>query len=159
MTDEDFKGLPRRTASDKVLRDKACNIAKNPKFDGDQHGLASMVYKFFDKNMSNTKLGTGTNCDVVSEKKENAEELHKLIITKFEKQKSHSSFIDKIWGAGLTNMQLISKFNKGCQFSLCVVDIYSKYALRIWVFPLKGITIATAFQKSLDESGQTKYGI
>ena len=97
--------------------------------------------------MSSTKLGTGTNCDVVSKKKEYAEELHKPIITKFEKQKSHSSFIDKIWGADLV------------QFLLCVVDIYCKYALHIWVFPLKGITITTAFQKSSDESGRTKYGI
>ena len=45
----DFKELKRRTASDKVLRDKAFNIAKNPKYDGYQRGLASMVYKFFDK--------------------------------------------------------------------------------------------------------------
>ena len=45
----DFKDLPRRTASDKVLRDKAFNIVKNPKYDGYQRGLESMVYKFFDK--------------------------------------------------------------------------------------------------------------
>ena len=45
----DFKDLVRRTASDKVLRDKAFNIAKNTKYDGYQRGLASMVYKFFDK--------------------------------------------------------------------------------------------------------------
>ena len=45
----DFKDLARRTASDKVLRNKAFNIAKNPKYDGYQRGLASMVYKFFDK--------------------------------------------------------------------------------------------------------------
>ena len=45
----DFKDLARRTASDKVLRDKAFNIAKNPKYDGYKRGLASMVYKFFDK--------------------------------------------------------------------------------------------------------------
>ena len=43
----DFKDLARRTASDKVLRDKAFNIAKNLKYDGYQRGLASMVYKFF----------------------------------------------------------------------------------------------------------------
>ena len=43
----DFKDLAKRTASDKVLRDKAFNIAKNPKYDGYQRGLASMVYKFF----------------------------------------------------------------------------------------------------------------
>ena len=45
----DFKDLERRTASDKVLRDKAFNIAKNLKYDGYQKGLASMVYKYFDK--------------------------------------------------------------------------------------------------------------
>ena len=44
----DFKDISRRTASDKVLRDKAFNIAKNPKYDGYQRGLASMVYKLFD---------------------------------------------------------------------------------------------------------------
>ena len=45
----DFKDIARRTASDKVLRDKAFNIAKNSKYNGYQRGLASMVYKFFDK--------------------------------------------------------------------------------------------------------------
>ena len=53
----DFKDLARRTASDKVLRDKAFNIAKNPKYDGYQRGLASMVYKFFDKKST----GSGVN--------------------------------------------------------------------------------------------------
>ena len=45
----DFKDLARRTPSDNVLRDNAFNIAKNPKYDGYQRGLTSMVYKFFDK--------------------------------------------------------------------------------------------------------------
>ena len=48
----DFKDLARRTTSGKVLRDKAFNIAKNPKYDGYQRGPASMVYKFFDKKSS-----------------------------------------------------------------------------------------------------------
>ena len=47
----DFKDLSKRTAADKVLRDKVSNIAKNPVDDGYQRGLASMVYKFFDKNL------------------------------------------------------------------------------------------------------------
>ena len=50
MTYGDFKDLPRRTASDKVLHDKTFNIAKNLKYDRYQSGLASMVYKFFEKN-------------------------------------------------------------------------------------------------------------
>ena len=53
----DFKDLARRTASDKALRDKAFNIAKNLKYDGYQRGLASMVYKFFDKKST----GSGVN--------------------------------------------------------------------------------------------------
>ena len=44
----DFKDLTKTTASDKILRDKAFNVAKNPRHDGYQRGLVSMVYKFFD---------------------------------------------------------------------------------------------------------------
>ena len=47
----DFKILKKRTAPDKVLRDKAFNISKNPKYDGYQRGLASIVYKFFNKKL------------------------------------------------------------------------------------------------------------
>ena len=49
MAHGDFKDLARKTASDKILRDKAFNIAKNPKYHRYQRCLASMVYKFFDK--------------------------------------------------------------------------------------------------------------
>ena len=49
MTYGDFKDLARRTASDKVLRDKAFNIAK---YHGYERGLPSMVYKFFDKKLA-----------------------------------------------------------------------------------------------------------
>ena len=64
-----FKDLARRAASDKVLRDKGFNIIKNPKYDGYQRVLASMVYKYFVNNeiKQNDKL---------------AEELHKPIIKK-----------------------------------------------------------------------------
>ena len=49
MAYRDFKGLPRRAAADRILRDKAFNHAKNPKYDRYKRGLASMVYKFFDQ--------------------------------------------------------------------------------------------------------------
>ena len=81
-----------------------------------------------------------------------ADELHKLIIKKFKKRKIYLSFKDNIWGADLDEIQLISKFNKGSTFLLCVIDIYSRYA---WVTPLKdkkGLTIVNAFQKLLDDS-------
>ena len=78
----DFKHLTRRTISDKKLCDKAFNIAKNPKYDGYQRGLASMLYKFFDKETS----GGAVKNENISNK-ELAEELHKLIIKNLRKEK------------------------------------------------------------------------
>ena len=49
MAYADFEDLNKRTFADKVLRDKELNVAKDPKQDGYQRGLGSMVYKFFDK--------------------------------------------------------------------------------------------------------------
>ena len=66
----------------------------------------------------------------------------------------YSAFKDNIWGADLADMQLISKFNKGFRFLLCVIDIFSKYA---WVVPLKGkkgVRIANAFQSILKKSNR-----
>ena len=54
MVHGDLKDLPRRTGIDNILCDKAFNIAKNPKYDGDQRGLASMVFKVFDKMSSSS---------------------------------------------------------------------------------------------------------
>ena len=75
----DFKYLVRRTASDKIEKDKAFNIAKNPKYDGYQRGIASMVYKFFDKR-------SGVNM-LLEFDEQLAKELHKPIIRKFKKEK------------------------------------------------------------------------
>ena len=71
----DFKDLTRKTASDKVLKDKTFNIAKNPKYDGYQRGLPSMVYKFVDKKSEIS----GVNNDIKQNEQE-AKELHKPII-------------------------------------------------------------------------------
>ena len=65
----------------------------------------------------------------------------------------YSSFRDNIWGADL---QLLSKFDKGFRFLLCVIDIFSKYA---WVIPLKDkkdISIVSTFQKTLNNSKRSK---
>ena len=140
-----FKDLAKRTATDKVLRDKAFNIAKIPKCDGYQRGLASMVYKFFDKKI----VGTGA---AMLPNQQLPEDLHKQIIRKFKIRRVYSSFKDNIWGADLADMPLISKFNKGLRFLLCIIDLVSKYA---WVVALKnkkGVTIVNAFQKILDNS-------
>ena len=68
------------------------------------------------------------------------------------KKEVYSGFKNNIWGADLADMQLMSKFNKGFRFLLCVIDIFSKYA---WVIPLKdkkGASIVNVFQKILDKS-------
>ena len=101
-----FKDLARRIASDKVLRDKGYNIAKNPKYDRYQRGLASLVYKFFDKKLK----GSGANIPLEFNE-QLAEELHKTIIKKFKKRTVYSGFKDNIWRADLADMQLISKFD------------------------------------------------
>ena len=53
-------------------------------------------------------------------------ELHSPVIKNFKKGKVHSTFIDNIWGTDLADMQLISKFNQGIRFLLCVIVIFSK---------------------------------
>ena len=61
------KELARRTESDKVLNDKAFKVASNPKYDGYQTGLASMVYKFFDKKSSRRGVATLPNYQLANE--------------------------------------------------------------------------------------------
>ena len=77
-----------------------------------------MVYKFFDKR---TK-GSGVNNKIL------AEELHKPIIKNFKRRKVYSSFKDNIWGVDLVDMSIISKFNKGIKYLLCVIDLLSRYS-------------------------------
>ena len=79
MTYGDFKDLVRRVASGKVLRNKAFNIAKNCKYDGYQRGLASMVYKFFDKKSTGSGVPTLANNEI-KQNLQSAEELLKPII-------------------------------------------------------------------------------
>ena len=114
--------ITKRTPADKNLKNRAFDIAKDPKYDGFQRGLASMVYKFFDSKVS------GSSAKLISENEQLTNELHKPIIMKFEKRKVYSTFTDNIWGVDLADMQLLSKYNKGIRFLLCVIDIFSKYA-------------------------------
>ena len=123
----DFKDLNRRTAADKVLRDKAFNIAKNPKYDGYQHKLASMIYKYFDKKTS----GRTVKNENISNK-ELTEELHKPIIRKFNKRKVHSPFIDNICGVDLADKQLISKFDKDLDFYYVLLIFIASILLEIF---------------------------
>ena len=89
----EFKDLARRTVSDKVLRDKAFNIVKCPKYDGYQRGLASMVCKFFYKNSKGGGVNTHANDKIKQNQRplnsathQLAEELHKPIIRNLKKE-------------------------------------------------------------------------
>ena len=111
-----------------------------------------MVYKFFDKKSAGSGAKHVKNTKLAPQNQKLAEELHKPIIKKFEKRKVHAAFKDNIWGAELADMQLLSRYNKGIRFLLCVIDIFSKCA---WVVPLKdkkGVSIVTAFQGILKQS-------
>ena len=123
-----FKDLNWRTTPDKVLGDKAFNIAKIQHMIEINMDLLQWLKNFLIK----TSGGIVKN-ETISDK-EPVEEWHKPITRKFNKRKVHSPFIDNIWGANLVNMQLICKFNKRFELLLCIIDIYSKYA---WVVPLK----------------------
>ena len=100
----DHKDLINRTKSDKVLRDKAYNIASNPEYDGYQRGLASMVYKFFDKKSMGSGVKKLKNSSLIL-----ADKLHKSVIKKFNKRKVYSQFKDNIWGVDLADMQSLRK--------------------------------------------------
>ena len=144
MAYEKLKDLTKRAQSDKILRDKAFKIASDPKYDGYQRELASMVHNFFDKKSS----GSGFNADP-SYQLEN--KLHKQIIRRFKKRKVYSSIRENGWGVNLADMQSLSKYNKGIKYLFCAIDLFSKYA---WVVPLKdkkGISIVNAFQKIISE--------
>ena len=105
----DHKDLINRTEADKVLRDKAYDIASNPEYDGYQRALVSMVYKFFDKK----SMGSGIKKDTTKSKACSslilADELHKPVIKKINKRKVYSQFKDNIWGVDLADMQSLSK--------------------------------------------------
>ena len=111
MAYEDFKGLERRTASDRILRNKAFNIAKNPNYDEYERGIASMVYTFLDKKSAGSGVNANINKSTINNKKL-AQELHKKIIRKLKK----------------------TQFIQDSKKILCVIDIFCKYA---WVVPLK----------------------
>ena len=74
------KDLTKRTQSDKVLKDNPFKIASDPKYDGYQRGLVSMVYKFFDKESSGSGVDAEPNYQF-------ADELHRQIIRKLKRRK------------------------------------------------------------------------
>ena len=108
------------------MKDRAYEIAINPKYDGYQRGLASMVYKFFDKK---TELRVSLN-------EELAKELDKPLIKKkfLKKEKSHPRFKNNVWTPNLAEIGSLSSKNCGVKYLLFVIGVFTKYA---WFKPLK----------------------
>ena len=135
-----------------MLKDKAYEIASNPKYDGYQRGLASMVHKFFDKKTrSEMKRAERTQRVSGINNVKLADELHKPVIEKFDRRKVYSLYQDNIWGIDLADTKLLSRQNKGIKYLLCVIDLFGKYA---FVVPLKdknGSSIVKGFEKIISE--------
>ena len=112
-----------------------------------------MVYKFFDKKSAESGV-KHVNTKITPQNQQLAEELHKPIIRKIGKRKVHASFKDNIWSADLADMQLLSRYNKGIRFLLCVIDILSKYASVVPLKYKKVISVVKAFQSILKQSNR-----
>ena len=94
--DAKYKDRANRRQSDIILKNKALKIATDPRVNGYQRGLASMVYKFFNERTKGSGINNEGNSFVNSQL---AEELHKPIIKNFKRRKGYSTFKDNIWGA------------------------------------------------------------
>ena len=116
----DFKCIPRKTASDKVLLDKVFKTAGDSKDDGYQRELAPMVYKFFDKKSRDTTNHVGAGIIFENwpmsytipslENFRGAKYTHLIKVT-----------------VGILILQTCNKYNKRVHFLLCGIDIYSRY--------------------------------
>ena len=124
----EYKDRVNRIQSDIVLKNKALKIATDPRVNGCQRGLTSIVYKFFNERTKGSGINNKGNLLVNSQL---AEELHKPIIKDFNRRKVYSSFKDNVWGVDLADMQFISKYNKGIRYLLCFkendIEIYSTF--------------------------------
>ena len=96
------------------MKDRAYEIAINPKYDVYQRGLASMVCALFDRK-------TGS---VGSVNKVLAQQLCKPVIKRFKRRNVYAKSIDNIWASDLAEMGLLSSFNRGVKYLLCLIDVF-----------------------------------
>ena len=104
-----------------------------------------MVYKFFDKKSKGSGMSLMNQIIIkqmnfINQSLENSK-----------KRKVYSSFRENIWGVDLTDMQSLSKYNKGIKYLLCAIDLLSKYAWIVSIKDKKGTSIVNAFKKIISE--------
>ena len=113
------------------MKNDAYEIALNPKYDGYQGALGSMMYNIFDEKtvsgaIATSKAGANENEVLV-------QELHIPAIKKFKTRKVYAWFKDNIWAADLAEMGSLSSRNGGVKYLWCVIDFFPKY---VWVKPV-----------------------
>ena len=157
MTFAKYKYLTKTIQTDEILRDKVVKISTNLKYGGYKKGLASMVFMFLDKKSTGCGIAKLANESVIKSmpNQQLANELQKPIISKLKKNQIYSSIKDNICGVDLTDMQLISKYNKRIKYLLSVIDFFSKYARVVPLKHRKRITIVSTFQ-SISNSSKRK---
>ena len=138
------RNLVTRAQSDKLLRDKAFKITSDPNMMDIKEDQHQWFTSFFDKKSSGSGVAAESNYQLKNE-------FHRQITRKFQRRKFYLSFRDNIWGVDLTDMQSLSKQNKGIKYLLCAFDLFRKYA---WVVPLKdkrGIIVVNVFQRIISK--------
>ena len=101
------------------MKERAYEIAINCKYDRYQRGIASTVYKLFDK-----KTGSGENTSVIEEL---TQELRMPEIKKFRRRKIYAKIKDNIWAADWSETGSLFSKNRGAKYLLCVINVFTKY--------------------------------
>ena len=121
-----------------------------------------MVYKFFDKTSSGSGVRKVNRKKIGAISKSSAKlanELHKPVFRKFSKHKVYSSFKDNSCGVDLAGMRLPSRKNKGINYLLCAIDLFSKYAFVVPLKDKRGVSIVKGLKEIVNESGRQSYKI
>ena len=148
----DSKDLAKRNVSDKILNNRAHEIAMSPKYDGYQRALASMAYMFFDK-----KKKTGSGAAATSKARGTvrgmlAQELTKPVIKKLKRRKVYARFKNNILASDLAEMISLS-FNHGIKYLVCVTEVFTKY---VWVKTLNNKNAETVLQGFIEILNECK---
>ena len=137
----DSRDVVKRTVSDKIVKERASEIALNPKCDAYQRGPVSMVYMFFEKKIKSGRRATSKTRANVNEVL--AQILHKPLIKEFKRRKVYWRFGGNIWTTDLAEMKSVSSKNPSVKY-LCVIDVFTMYP---WVKPFteKSETVLNGF--------------
>ena len=148
LLQSDSKYLAKRTISDKILKGKGYEIARNLNMMDIKESQQVWFIIFFDKD-----TGSG-----VSVNEQLAEKLHKPVIEKFERKNLYARFKKNISTAGLAELESLSSKNENIKYLLCAIDIFTKYACVKPLKDKKSLMLSSKQQMNLIEN-QVNYGL